>query len=693
MKVKVPSIREHEFMPYPAGFGLVFMIIGIASVYAGYADGWWVIIGAATSWALVIMVLISKPAGWALFAGLAPSVAGVFWLVQPYGIPYTGYAWFVIAFGLLWLTGTILVLVRKKGGSQGTVRKASNRLRRQDGVASSWQLFLTGSAFMLRLRAKVLRPCLRLLPLWRRMIVPATELGAPLCRVGVQQVYSSVEDVTAAVGGPRVGKSAFLACRIMDAPGAVIATSTRIDLIDLTAEVRREQKGPTYVYNPSGLGGMESTVTFDPLAGCEDFSTAKRRARDMINAGPAGGGNDADREHWLTLGAKTLSVLMHAAKLAGLSMFEVQDWLADPDEETAKLVNRICQQSKSKAAAVSEARQFFNTNDRTQSSITSTVSPVLEWLSSADAVAATDPTRSLDVAALLEERGTVYMLAEEDGLVAPLVTALTAHLAREARRIAATMPKGRLDPPLTLVLDEAAIICPIPLDRWTADMGGRNITINFAVQGRTQLRQRWGTAGAGTILNNTANLIVYGGTFDEDDLKAYQLLIGERDAETDSVNHSDSSRSTSMRREPIVAASQLASMAKHKVVIIRSVSPPVVGVTEKAWERRVVKKIDNAKDRRDRAAAREARRLEAPTRRPRLVEVSLREGWAGFVTWVGDLRSRLTTPPRLDPTMRTRRIGDTPISPVDYSDDYPFPTDDRRHLVVVPDDENEEDQR
>ena len=64
---------------------------------------------------------------------------------------------------------------------------------------------------------------------------------------------------------------------------------------------------------------------------------------------------------------------------------------------------------------------------------------------------------------------------------APLVTALTGHIAREARRIAATRPGGRLDPPLTLALDEAALICPIPLDNWTADMGGRNVTIQESV--------------------------------------------------------------------------------------------------------------------------------------------------------------------------------------------------------------------
>ncbi len=79
----------------------------------------------------------------------------------------------------------------------------------------------------------------------------------------------------------------------------------------------------------------------------------------------------------------------------------------------------------------------------------------------------------LDVEELLARRGTVYLLGAQDAQVAPLVTALTGHLARTARQVANRSAGGRLDPPLALVLDEVALICPIPLPEWTADMGGR----------------------------------------------------------------------------------------------------------------------------------------------------------------------------------------------------------------------------
>lgn len=48
--------------------------------------------------------------------------------------------------------------------------------------------------------------------------------------------------------------------------------------------------------------------------------------------------------------------------------------------------------------------------------------------------------------------------------------------------------EGRLDPPLTLVRDEAATICPLPLDTWTADTDGHPVAIYSCAQSRAQPR-------------------------------------------------------------------------------------------------------------------------------------------------------------------------------------------------------------
>ena len=126
-------------------------------------------------------------------------------------------------------------------------------------------------------------------------------------------------------------------------------------------------------------------------------------------------------------------------------------------------------------------------------------------------------------------RATVFLLGAEETQAAPLVCALTGHIAREARRLAALQPGGRLDPNLTLVLDEAALVSPVPLDSWTADMGGRGVTILAAFQSRAQVLARWGEHAAATILNNTSAVMVFGGTRDRDDLQFWSTLTGDRD--------------------------------------------------------------------------------------------------------------------------------------------------------------------
>jgi type IV secretory pathway TraG/TraD family ATPase VirD4 len=210
----------------------------------------------------------------------------------------------------------------------------------------------------------------------------------------------------------------------------------------------------------------------------------------------------------------------------------------------------------------------------------------------------------LDVAQLLASRGTVYLLGAQDGQVAPLVTALTGHTARVARQIASSMPSGRLDPPLTIVLDEAALICPIPLDEWTADMGGRGVTLHIAAQSRAQLRHRWQDTGAAAILNNAGTVLLFGGTRDPDDLQAYTLLIGDRDEPIRTHDQHGALVSTTVRRVPVLSAAQLAQLPAGRVVVIRRGMPPAIGTVRMAWQRRDV-----------RLAARRLRRVECAAER------------------------------------------------------------------------------
>jgi type IV secretion system protein VirD4 len=229
------------------------------------------------------------------------ALVGLAMLVMGVGAHDSGFGVRLMVVGSLLLAGSFLVWRRGRSGSAGVVRRWARRSRRHDGVASWWTVLRTCSRFAVRRRLLTQRPSYRQMSRWRRLFVPTREIATPIGKIGWLTVWSTHEDTTLRFGGPRTGKSGEMACRILDAPGAVIATSTRTDLYKLTGFLRGE-RGPVWVFNPSGVGGLASTVVFDPLAGCETPRVAVERAADLVAGAEAPGGeSSADREYWTSL--------------------------------------------------------------------------------------------------------------------------------------------------------------------------------------------------------------------------------------------------------------------------------------------------------------------------------------------------------------------------------------------------------
>ena len=287
------------------------------------------------------------------------------------------------------------------------------------------------------------------------------------------------------------------------------------------------------------------------------------------------GRGDSEREYWVAQARRVLSGLLHAAALGGATMDDVLAWVAAPDTAKATVLGYLRRSPAPAYVADVSAVPVHQRQD-----------PLVHHVHDhAGAVLAHRRHRGrgrrsggdFDVDQLLASRGTVFLLGAADGQTAPLVAALTGHIARQARQLASVQPHGRLDPPLTLALDEAALICPVPLDQWTADMGGRGVTIHIAVQSRAQLEQRWGSEGAAAILNNAGTVLVYGGTRDPHDLDAWTKLAGERVDED-------------LGLVPVLSPAQIAQLPERRVLIIRRATPVAVGTVRMAWRRRDVRK-------------------------------------------------------------------------------------------------------
>jgi type IV secretion system protein VirD4 len=504
---------------------------------------------------------------------LASGAAAGTWTVLASAPTYAQLGVLVIAAALL------LVGVVRRGRTSAVVTRWRNRTRRTAGVATTLDIVRVAGVWAMRRKAGAVRPHLREVTRWERLRISIVEVAVVLCVVAGMRVYASLEDVVAIFGGPRVGKTGWLAGAIIDHPGAVLTTSTRLDLMKLT-RAAREQHGPVHVFNPGGLGDLPSTVRFDLLTGCTDPTTPIYRAGDMI---PEAEGSD-DRAYWQGQARRVLAALLHAAALGGLHPRVLLAWVADPEGAQRQITSLL---RKSEVPAyVQDITQFCKTNDKTRSSITSSIMPALGWLTSPTAVeAATGDGEPLDVAKLLAERGTVYLLGRHEANTAPLLAAFTGHVAREARRLAALEPDGRLDPPPGLFLDEAARVVPVPLPDWTGDFGGSGIFICIAFQSRADIIDRYGPTGAAKILNNSGSIMLFGGTKDTGDLEQWSKLAGDRDEVVKTYGKDGKVTSRSVRTAPVLSVAQLSNLPKGRAVVFSRGMPPAVGRVRMVWER------------------------------------------------------------------------------------------------------------
>lgn len=499
--------------------------------------------------------------------------------------------------GLSPAAGVVWRWVHPGAGSNATIGRWDRKTRRNHGTASRWDIWRSSSAWAMRRKASVIRPSLRGVSWWRLLRVPVRSFAVPLARAGGRllglTVWTSGEESTLRVGIPGTGKTAELACRVIDAPGGVVVTSTATDLYELTAPLRIG-RGPVAVFNPSGLGGVTSTLRWSPLAGCTDPATAARRATDMM--GPAGDPG-SEGERWAVQGRRALAVLLHAAALAGLRMRDVAAWIANPDDEHHRIqILSALADSPQAFEQRRAAEQILLMNARTRDGVLLPVAQALAWttLPAAAAVGDSDEPGGFTAADLTDRAGTLYLLGDDNGTVAPLVGALVAEVAHEARAVAASRPAGRLDPGLAFVLDEVALICPVPVDRWMAELRKRSMTVHAACQGLGQLRQRWGDNGASMILNSAAAVLVYGGCKDANDLKLFGDLSGERDEPVHTRDEGGRVTSTTTRRVPVIAPAMLAGLANHRALLIRRGMPVALVRTPIAWKRRDVRKAAGA---------------------------------------------------------------------------------------------------
>jgi type IV secretion system protein VirD4 len=338
---------------------------------------------------------------------------------------------------------------------------------------------------------------------------------------------------------PRAGKtSSVIIPSVLSAPGAVLSTSTKPDVLMATARAR-SRYGTTYLFDPSGQSsyGLAAGIVplrWSPLDAAGTWESARRLGQAMVAASPAAKGTRHE-SHWTSRAAALLGPLMYAAALDRRSMREVVSWVLSGSTKDADAVLMSAAEDGNwdalLAAEVLVGVERAATEER--QSIWSATSDVLDCYTTGPALAAASRS-NFDPAAFVRSTDTVYVAspAEHQASAAPLVVALVEAIrdAQYARSRAAAVAGEWPGHPVSLVLDEVANIAPLgSLPALVSEGGGQGLHVIAALQDLSQVRGRWGPEIAEGFLSLFQHVLVLGGIRDTRTLEALSLICGEWD--------------------------------------------------------------------------------------------------------------------------------------------------------------------
>lgn len=159
------------------------------------------------------------------------------------------------------------------------------------------------------------------------------------------------------------------------------------------------------------------------------------------------------------------------------------------------------------------------------------------------------------------------------GAAAPVVAALVDRVL-EVAELLAQARGGRLDPPLTAVLDEAANVCPIrSLPQLYSHYGYRGLQVVTMLQNYQQGVGVWGTQGMDTLWSAATIKLIGAGIDDHTFLQRLSGLIGDHDVEKVSLSRQRGGRPSwqyTTTREPILPPSALRALPKTRAVLLSS---------------------------------------------------------------------------------------------------------------------------
>jgi type IV secretory pathway TraG/TraD family ATPase VirD4 len=351
--------------------------------------------------------------------------------------------------------------------------------------------------------------------------------GTPMC--------TPLENPTGSLAPTQSGKSRRdLVHKALGAPGALLCSTTKPDLLEFTAlaRTRRPGAGPVLVYDATGTVAWPARLRWSPIAGCQDPDVAYRRAHTMVEAASVGlrnvTGNDKvfrDRAQ-IVLQAYFLAAATHDRTVDDLIRWAMSK---PPDQEPVTLLQAAGYPDHARNLRA-EVGMVAETSDAVWMSVRRVIEPLMD--PHLRQLCAPPPGTGFDAAEFIKQGGSLYLVAgqQQAAQAAPLLTALVEQWLTTAQDMALTYPHRRVDPVVSSVLDELTQATPVPqLPSVVADIAGRGGLVHWGAQSLAKLEEVYGPQGARQLLDNTTTLTIWGGTKDSRTLELVSLLAGHHE--------------------------------------------------------------------------------------------------------------------------------------------------------------------
>lgn len=472
--------------------------------------------------------------------------------------------------------------------------------------------------------------------------LPARWMGVKIGTTHGIGAWLSMEQPVYVLAPPRQGKTTgFVIPIVLEAPGPVVVTSSRKDVLDATWSLKthgwedrtRRQLDPAdgdaplsgkpgrcWIFDPMGIAADGSpdpadpdryrhNLNWDPIAPCTDPAVARSCAEALV----ATVGLTGDNKTWGNTATQIVQSLLLAAALEDKTLGDVYGWVQNVESIQAAVLilerqsaNQSLPQGTRNTAAkwAAEVRRLKSEDVRLVGSKMLGVTGAFSSLSLPQVrrSLSPDPTRPpFSMADFVRSNDTIYFLCQlrpvegqGSASAGAFVSMFLTQLRDEIRRQAAAQPGGRVEPYVTLCIDECDNI-----ESWndlpqvyTAGSGEGIWPVTFH-QSRDAARAAFGKGEA--QMWESSQKVVLGGLSVKTELDEISAICGTRRVRVRDGGHFDprspflpqvaGQASDRTESKPVLDDADITHLPKGMALLIAAQHTPAIVETQPWYKR------------------------------------------------------------------------------------------------------------